>query len=208
MKQGKFIVIEGGEGSGKGTMIKHLTSVFPPERVCFTREPGGLPFGEHIRELLLREQLQTVTELLLFEAARAEHVRQVIQPALHRGIHVICDRFDASTFAYQVFARWKGAHRDLFENINSAVVGDTVPDLYLFCDVAPEVALERRMNAGGEITRFDREDIRFHEEVYRGYKEFFTHMHPSSAVVAIDASRNIAEVSADAESIIRDCLGI
>lgn len=208
MARGQFIVIEGGEGSGKGTIIAHLQSVFPSDRVRFTREPGGSGFGEQVRDLILKESLQTVTELLLFEAARAEHVNRVIRPALERHVHVICDRFDASTFAYQVYARWGGEHRELFEKINREVLGDITPDLYLFCDVAPAIALARRMNANEEITRFDREGLEFHEAVYRGYKEFFTHVRPPSTVVVLDASLRPDRVTAEAESVIRARLGI
>jgi dTMP kinase len=200
--RGKFIVLEGGEGSGKGTISAHLKALLLGRDVLFTREPGGTPLGERIRDILLQEKMATMTELLLFEAGRAEHMHQVITPALARGTHVICDRFDASTYAYQVYARWSKKHADLFTTLNSDVLGDTIPDLYIFCDVLPEVALKRRMSAGGEITRFDKEELEFHNAVYFGYKEFLK----DKPHAMIDASRPITDMTRAAENIILSLL--
>ncbi len=198
-KRGKFIVLEGGEGSGKGTISAHLEKVFAGENVIFTREPGGTPFGEKVRSLIFDETMCTMSELLLFEAARREHVEKIILPSLRQGIHVICDRFDASTYAYQITARWKKQHAQFFEFVNAEVVGGAIPDLYIFCDISPEAALARRMAAGGEVTRFDNEELDFHNAVYRGYKEFFK----EKRFVAIDAIMGITEVTKAAEEIVR-----
>ncbi len=202
--RGKFIVLEGGEGSGKGTISAHLQKVLKDENVIFTREPGGTPLGEELRTLIFDTKMSTMTELLLFEAGRAEHLDKVILPALLRGTHVICDRFDASTYAYQVTARWKKQHAQFFELVNTEVLRDVSPDLYLFCDISPEAALARRMAAGGEVTRFDEEDLSFHEAVYRGYKEFLK----DKRFVAIDATMGIPEVIAIAESVVRTEFGL
>jgi len=199
-KRGKFIVLEGGEGSGKGTIVAHLQKALQNENVIFTREPGGTPLGEKLRALIFSEKMCTMSELLLFEAGRAEHAEKVIIPALARGTHVICDRFDASTAAYQIEARWKKQHAKFFDLVNSVVVAGAIPDLYLFCDILPEVALERRRIAGGEINRFDNEELDFHKAVYRGYKKFFK----QKRFVAIDATRGIPEVVALAEKIVRN----
>lgn len=199
-KIGKFIVIEGGEGSGKGTIIAHLQKTLRGENVIFTREPGGTPLGEKLRALIFSESMCTMSELLLFEAGRAEHMEKVIIPALLRGVHVISDRFDASTFAYQIEARWKKQHAKFFELVNNEVVKGAIPDLYLFCDITPEVALERRRVAGGEINRFDTEEKDFHEKVYSGYKKFFK----GKRHVAIDATKGIPEVVALVEVIVRN----
>lgn len=198
-KRGKFIVLEGGEGSGKGTISAHLEKVFAGENVIFTREPGGTPFGEKVRSLIFDETMCTMSELLLFEAARREHVEKIILPSLRQGIHVICDRFDASTYAYQITARWKKQHAQFFKFVNAEVVGGAIPDLYIFCDISPEAALARRMAAGGEVTRFDNEELDFHNAVYRGYKEFFK----EKRFVAIDAIMGITEVTKAAEEIVR-----
>lgn len=203
-KRGKFLVLEGGEGSGKGTISAHLQKVFRGENVIFTREPGGTPVGEKLRALIFSEKMSTMSELLLFEAGRAEHLEQVIIPSLERGTHVICDRFDASTFAYQIEARWKKQHAKFFELVNAGVVSGAVPDLYLFCDILPEEALRRRLAADGETNRFDNEGLDFHQAVYLGYKEFLK----DKRSVSIDATKGIPEVVAAAESIVRSELGL
>lgn len=199
-KRGKFIVLEGGEGSGKGTISAHLQKVLKGENVIFTREPGGTPLGEKLRTLIFNEKMCTMSELLLFEAGRAEHMEQVIIPNLLRGTNVICDRFDASTFAYQIEARWKKQHAKFFELVNTVVVAGAIPDLYLFCDIPPEAALARRLGSMGEINRFDNEELDFHKAVYRGYKNFFK----DKRFVSIDATNGISEVVALAEVIVRN----
>ncbi len=196
---GKFIVIDGGEGSGKGTICEHLKKVYAERNVCFSREPGGCPLSEKLRGIIKGDRMGTMTELLLFEAARAEHLEQVVIPALRRGEHVICDRFDSSTYAYQVYARWKDKHSDLFYYVNERVVTRS-PDLYIFCDVPPAVALARRM-AAGEIDRFDQEEAAFHEHVYLGYKKFFANL-KSGRWVSLDTSQPVEKVLAMVEDIV------
>ena len=203
-KRGKFLVLEGGEGSGKGTIITHLQNVLKGENVIFTREPGGTPLGEKIRTLIFDEKMSTMSELLQFESSRAEHLEKVIIPALTRGTHVICDRFDASTYAYQICAQWGRKHAEFFGMVNAEVVGSAIPDLYIFCDIAPKEALARRMSAGGEVTHFDTQEIDYHKKVYRGYKEFFK----QKRFVAIDATMGIPQVVALAEKIVRNELEI
>jgi dTMP kinase len=186
--QSKFIVIDGGEGSGKGTICEHLKKIYAEKDVHFTREPGGTPLSEKLRTIIKNDPMETMTELLLFEAARAEHMGQVIVPALNRGLHVISDRFDSSTYAYQVHARWRDKYSDLFYYVNDAVV-TRPPDLYIFCDVRPALALARRM-AAGEIDRFDLEEADFHERVYLGYKQFFANLKQGSRWVSVDTSQS------------------
>lgn len=200
--RGKFIVIDGGEGSGKGSIVKHLRNMFSSEDVIFTREPGGTPLGEKIRSLIMDNPMSRMTELLLFEASRAEHMENLIAPALDRGTNVISDRFDISTYGYQIIARWNGKYEDLFSVVNSAVVGKDVPDLYLFCDVLPQIALRRRM-ATGEVDRFDLEELAFHEAVYRGQRAFLL----DKRHTLIDASLPIKDVVASAERVVREELG-
>lgn len=203
-KRGKFIVIEGSDGSGKGTIMAHLMKAFAHEHVVFTREPGGTPLGEEIRTILMRDAMCTKAELLLFEAARAEHVEKIIEPALARGIHVISDRFDASTEAYQVRGRWDGKHEDFFRSVNADVVGTTKPDLYIFCDLPPDVSLARRLAVGGALTRFEKEGIEFFRRVDRGYKEFFN----NTRHAIIDATEDIPTMVKTAEDVVRRELGL
>ncbi len=197
---GKFIVIDGGEGSGKGTICDHLKKIYSGKNVLFSREPGGCPLSEKLRTIIKNDFMGTMTELLLFEAARAEHLEQVVTPALDRGEHVICDRFDSSTYAYQVHARWGGKHSDLFYYVNDAVV-TRPPDLYIFCDISPPLALKRRMDAG-EVDRFDSEKEAFHERVYLGYKQFFANLKTGSRWVSIDTSQPVKQVLAMVEGIV------
>ncbi len=203
-QKGKFIALVGGEGSGKGTIIAHLRKVLAGENVLFTREPGGTSLGDKIRDLLLNEPMSMTTELLLFEAARAEHIAQVIAPSLTRGTHVISDRFDACTWAYQIMGRWHGKHADFFRLVNDKVVGKHSPDLYLFCDISPKIAVKRRLTAGGEVTRFDKEAQIFHEAVYRGYKNFLK----DKPHVSIDTTVGISTMTHAAEAVVRTALGL
>lgn len=203
-KQGKFIALVGGEGSGKGTIVAHLKKVLAGENVLFTREPGGTSLGNKIRDLLLYESMSTAAELLLFEAARAEHVAQVIAPSLTRGTHVISDRFDACTWAYQITGRWHGKHADFFHLVNKEVVGKYTPDLYVFCDISPKIAVNRRLTAGGEVTKFDKEAQIFHEAVYRGYKKFLS----DKPHVSIDSTTDISTMTHAAEAVVRTTLGL
>lgn len=168
--RGRFIVLEGGEGAGKSSVQRalatHLRAEGHPD-VVETREPGGTPAGERIRDLLLaRDAIDPVAELLLFEAARAQLVAEVIRPALERGAIVLCDRFAASSIAYQAMGR--GLARDLVERANAVATGGLAPDLVLLLELPAELGLQRRAGAGGG-NRFDREAIAFHERVREGF---------------------------------------
>ena len=167
---GSFIVLEGGEGSGKSRLQQSLADRLTAEGpgVVTTREPGGTPLGERIRELLLADRSvdDPLAELLLFEAARAHLVQDVIRPNLEDGALVLCDRFDASSIAYQSAGR--GLARDLVERANDIATGGLTPDLTLVLDLPVEQGLARRSAGGGE-NAFDREDIAFHERVRAAY---------------------------------------
>lgn len=200
--RGKFIVIEGGEGSGKGTIINYLQKIYSGNDIVFTREPGGVDLSEVLRSMIFEhKQMSTQTQLLLFEAARSEHLAAKILPALYQGKHVMCDRFDASTFAYQISGFWKGKYSEQFRLINNWVVS-TPPDLYVFCDIDPAVALKRRQDAGEE-NYFDTLGLEFHQRVHDGYKEFFANM-KHSRCVSIDTSVPIKEMLAQVEKIVRE----
>lgn len=175
-KEGKLIVLEGGEGSGKSAMIKFLKRILSARQdIIFTREPGGTKTGANIRKILMdkkNKEITGLTELFLFCADRAQHISEVIIPALKSGKHVITDRFDRSTIAYQVVARGIG-DLNTFNQLNSIAKKDIQPDAIIWLDVTPRVGLERKSKSKeGKCTRFDDENLRFHTRVRRGFKKY------------------------------------
>jgi dTMP kinase len=185
--RGRFIVFEGGEGAGKSTVLAavaaHLRAA--GRVVVETREPGGTPLGERIRHLILDAGGvdDPLAELLLFEAARAHLVATVIRPALARGEIVLCDRFAASSIAYQSYGR--GLPRETVERANDVATGGLAPDLTVLLDVPVEAGLARRAREG-DANHFDREAVAFHERVRRGFLELAAAS--PEAWVVIDAS--------------------
>jgi dTMP kinase len=177
MSRGKFITIEGGEGVGKSTQIAALRDLLAAGglEVVMTREPGGTPRAERIRELLLaptEEPMPIACELLLMFAARATHVENVIQPALARGAWVICDRFTDATYAYQGGGR--GVDREQIAFLEKLVQQDLRPDLTLLLDAPVEVGSARataRVAAAGAPDRFEQERREFFERVRDAYLE-------------------------------------
>lgn len=169
---GRFIAIEGGEGAGKSRLITALGERLGAggREVVQTREPGGTPLGEQIRSLVLRDVAvgDHLAELLLFEAARAHLVATVIAPALAREAIVLCDRFVASSVAYQGYGR--GVGRELVEQANAIATGGLAPDVTLLLDLPVEAGLARRAGAGA-ANHFDREAAAFHERVRAGFLE-------------------------------------
>ncbi|HBM45857.1 MAG: Thymidylate kinase [Parcubacteria group bacterium GW2011_GWF2_38_76] len=174
IKKGKFIVIEGDDGSGKSSAIDYLKKKFGGRKdVVFSKEPGGTLVGDKIRTILQdkeNEDMSVMTDLLLYSASRAENIEKVILPALNSGVHVICDRFDLSTLAYQIYARGRQDYLKFFEKLNKFVIADCKPDLYLFLDVSPEIGAERSRKRGEELSRFDAKSIEFHSRVRDGYR--------------------------------------
>lgn len=171
--RGRFITLEGGEGVGKSTNLAFVHD-YLRERgisVVLTREPGGTPLAENIRDLLLRqsaEPVEELTELLLVFAARAQHLNRVIRPALVRGDWVLCDRFTDATFAYQGFGR--GLSADLIGRLQTMVHPDLQPDLTLLLDIDVERGLARARERG-ELDRIESEQADFFERVRAGYLE-------------------------------------
>ncbi|MBI2871586.1 MAG: dTMP kinase [Chloroflexi bacterium] len=164
---GRFIVFEGGEGSGKTTQVRALRRrlIRRGYSVVVAREPGGTPGGEAIRRLLRSSHtLSPRVELFLFAASRALLVDQVIRPALAEGRIVICDRFSASTIAYQGYGRELGA--STAAQISDMATGGLAPDLTVYMDVAPELGLQRK---AGVPDRFERAHLEFHRRVREGY---------------------------------------
>lgn len=166
-----FVTFEGPDGAGKTTQIRLLADALESSgyRVVTTREPGGTPIGDRIRALLLdtEDEMAPETETYLMTAARAEHVKRVIQPALEQGIIVLCDRFTDSTLAYQGAGR--GLDVECLETLQRLAVGATTPDLALLLDVDVESGLARKQN-GVPLNRLDRASLDFHQRVANWYR--------------------------------------
>lgn len=171
MARGRFITFEGGEGAGKSTQAKRLAARV--ERLGLTslisREPGGTPIGEDIRSIILKDRPQDpVTELLLFAAARAEHMTSLIRPALDDGAWVICDRFMDSSRVYQ--GKLYNVEADLIRYLEKYTVAPDYPDLTLILDLPPAIGLERAA-VRGTLSRYDAERIETHEVLRQGFLE-------------------------------------
>lgn len=167
---GCFVTFEGGDGSGKSTQLRRAAERLKARGldVVVTREPGGTPFAESARALLLEGGARSaLSEAYLIEAARADLVGAVIRPALAAGRLVLCDRHCDSTLAYQGFGR--GLDLDALRALNRAATGGAEPDLTLLYDLDPEQGLERRANAAGSSNRIDREPLEFHRRVRSGF---------------------------------------
>ena len=172
---GLFITLEGGEGAGKSVQSNALLQRLEERGVTaiLTREPGGTPLGERLRDIILGlagsgdQPLQPLTETLLFVAARAELVERVIAPAITRGDVVVCDRFADSTVAYQGFGR--GVEAEVIERLNDIATGGLRPELIVLLDLPVEEGLARARVAGTS-DRFEREEAAFHERVRAGYQ--------------------------------------
>ena len=169
--KGRFITFEGCEGSGKSTQIRLLSERLKKQGISHivTREPGGSDIAEQIRNIILNGKNTAMCdecEALLYAAARAQHLREVVQPALNRGTLVLCDRFVDSSLAYQGYARGLGL--DFVREINSFAMRDFRPDITLFLDISPRAAFERKHGAD-EDDRMEQLGMAFHQKVYEGY---------------------------------------
>ena len=197
----RFITIEGGEGAGKSTAQQFLASklISMGLSVTLTREPGGTPLAEELRQTLLNPHGEVpveMAELLLLFAARAQHIANVIKPALDRGEWVICDRFTDATYAYQGGAR--GMSLEVITQLEKMVQGALQPHQVILLDLPPEVGLERA-RARGELDRFEREPMAFYERVRSGYLERVRAM-PGRYTV-IDASQDLQGVEEQLECV-------
>lgn len=195
----KFITFEGVDGAGKSTHLAWFADTLRQRglEVLVTREPGGTPLGERLREILLNQPMHAETEALLMFAARLEHIEQVIRPALQRGIWVISDRFSDASFAYQGGGR--GVAPGKLEQLERWVHGDLQPDLTLLFDIPIEVARQRLSN-NATLDRFEQEKGGFFEKVRQAYLER-SRKHPQRFAL-IDAAQTPDEVKADLGKII------
>ena len=199
MASGKFITFEGIDGAGKSTHLAFVAELLRGKgrQVVVTREPGGTPLGEKLRELLLHENMHLETEALLMFASRREHIAQVIEPALQRGDWVISDRFTDATFAYQGGGRKLSLEK--LDALERWVHPHLQPDLTLLFDVPLDVA-RARLDATRELDKFEQEKADFFAATRDGYLRRAA-AHPSRFRV-IDSTRAIADIQRELEQII------
>lgn len=208
MKRGIFITMEGPEGAGKTTITQMLGKALQQEgyQVLLTREPGGVPISEQIREVILNKDntaMDSRTEALLYAAARRQHLVEVVMPELERGGIVLCDRFIDSSLAYQGHAR--GLDIEEVYNINKFAIGDMMPDATLFFDIDPEEGLRRiRSNGEREVNRLDLEALDFHKKVCEGYQFIINRW--KERFIIVDAGRTINEVFEETKASLLDFL--
>lgn len=193
-QRGKFITVEGGEGVGKSTNIAAIKSFLEARNISYiqTREPGGTAIAEKIRQLLLDkhdEKMDSTAELLLVFAARAQHLQELIVPALNEGNWILCDRFTDATYAYQGAGR--NLDTSLISKLESIVQNELRPDLTVILDLDPHIGLERAKERG-ELDRFELEQQEFFEKVRSCYLEI-AEANPKRCIV-IDASKDIDQV--------------
>jgi dTMP kinase len=198
-----FITFEGPEGSGKSSLIPKLTKALIQAgyEVVQTREPGGTAIGDQIRDTLLNlknEEMHPVTETLLFQASRAQHVNQIIKPALADGKVVLCDRYADSTMAYQGY----GHQRDLetIAQLIAYATSNLKPDLTILLDLDVELGLKRRSGDSDNWNRLDAKELAFHKRVRQGYLQMLAY-EPDRWVV-VDASQPLDEVLQEVENIV------
>ena len=203
-----FITFEGPDGSGKSTIIKKIHEKLVGEgyNIVLTREPGGTPIAEKIRNIILdnkNQELDARSEALLYAASRRQHLVEKIWPALKQGKIVLCDRFIDSSIAYQGGGRNIGVENVL--NVNLFATENTYPDLTIFFDVSPEIGLARVSHDKKRVAdRLDNENENFHDKVYETFKEIVKNN--PNRIVSIDASKSIDEVFDATYKIIKEKL--
>ena len=192
MNRGRFITLEGVDGAGKSTHVAWIAERLRARghAVLVTREPGGTPLSERLRELVLSEPMDPIAETMLLFAARADHVQRVIDPALRAGTWVLCDRFTDATFAYQ--GGGKGVAAELIAHLAQVSHDGLLPDRTLVFDCPYEVSRERLSRTGRTPDRFEREDREFFERVRQEYLGLARS--DPERIRVVDASRSLDDI--------------
>ena len=197
-----FITLEGGEGIGKSTQIKFIKEWFEKHNLPLvtTFEPGGTELGVNVRKILKHAEYQISprSEVLLFNASRAELMDELVFPSLENNISVVSDRFCDSSFVYQAFGR--GLDFDEVYDLTKYAIKNRFPDITFWLDLTPEQAFIRKMGADND--RFEQTGIEFHNKVYNGYKTL--HEKFPDRIKRIDASKTVEEVSAQIETYLNN----
>jgi dTMP kinase len=198
-----MIVCDGGNGAGKSSVLKEIENHLKRKQIDFvmTREPGGTVIGEKIRDILLDKdttEMFDITELMLFAAARAQHVREKIIPAIKAGRVVVSDRFDSATFSFQHYGR--GLPLELIKNLNNIALAGFKPDMTIILDIEPQMGLERVISRGSNLDRMEIADLEFLTRARNGYLEQ-AKVEPHLFRV-IDASKPLNEVIEDSLKIV------
>lgn len=207
-KRGRFGVLEGVDGSGKGTVIKLLKEQLPEDLFLFTREPGGTEAGVEIREILLKmrdDELSFKADMLLYLADRVEHLEKLVLPAIRLGRNVFSDRYEATLYAYQIFARGNEKHSELFYQMKS-LLGIITPDFYIFLDQDPEISFRRANQRPDEKNRFDVKGIDFYVRARDAYLDFMSRH--NSKVIYVGPTKTPEEVTAEVLSAVKNFLEI
>lgn len=205
-KKGLFVVLEGGEGVGKTTNLQFIQYYLQQQNIPFqvSREPGGTPLAEELREIILQkreEPVADITELLLMFAARAQHLTQKVMPVLASGQWLVCDRFTDATFAYQGGGRQLS--KSLIMQLEQIVQGDLRPDCVILLDAPIEVGSARAV-ARAELDRMESEQAEFHQRVRDSYLERVKQAPEKYAL--IDASKSLAEVQAQLAEVLEQLI--
>ena len=203
-RNGKFITFEGSDGCGKSTQLSLLIDYLKENGVphIFTREPGGGKISEAIRGILLsgkNTEMSDECEALLYAAARAQHIKDRVEPALQEGKLVVCDRYVDSSFAYQAYAR--GLGMEFVEKINAFALEGFLPDVTVFFDLSPKEAFARKKGAD-EDDRMELAGLAFHERVYEGYLDL-AKKYPDRFVV-INARKSIEEIASEVLTVLKE----
>ena len=204
--RGRLITLEGVEGTGKSTQLDFVANYLRDQgqKVLCTREPGGTPVGERIRSILLDNELPAMdaeTELLLMFAARSEHVKKIIEPALQSGTWVVSDRFYDASYAYQGYGRDVSLER--IDELRAISIGGLEPDLTILLDVSLDVS-SQRVAVRGNQDRFENEQHEFHTKVRNGYLKLAKYH--KERIRIIDATQSISEVQIDIKKILENLI--
>jgi len=208
MVKGTFITVEGPDGAGKTTVLNMIAEELAAEGypIVQTREPGGSPIAEKIRQIILDKkhtEMDPRTEALLYAAARRQHLIEKIIPALEKGNIVLCDRFIDASIVYQGFARKIGIDEVL--KINRFAIENTMPDLTIYFDIEPKIGLERiQKHRQGEMNRLDLETMEFHKMVREGYLQLLDRF--PDRIKKVMADRPIEEVKTEVKKLILSLL--